>query len=344
MSLRINLLLLFCALVVGLSVDLSCTAQAEATSSRFSAEHSIWDLPSIPDLEIDIGYWSIIVAHECDSTVEVTRYLSMLDTMAAQIIFMVGPREGDMVRFAMTRTYLYEPGEWNGGHVFSYDLDDPLGDKPDAKLLPTYLDTHRGNCVTMPTLFLALMERVDPAVPFCGVSAPLHLFCRLHDRQDGSVWNVEATNGGNSMRDEWVIEQFRISQTAIDSGAYLRDMTKKEYVAALLGTLVSRYCRAGEYDKALSYADLVLEVSSRSIGGLVQKGSVLAWQGQTLKERILAERRKPTPVELDSLKFYAIESDRYIQRAESLGWEPETPESRERYLQTIRAAKSSKSE
>ncbi|MFQ5607193.1 MAG: transglutaminase family protein, partial [Candidatus Zixiibacteriota bacterium] len=143
--------------------------------------------------------------------------------MAANIKYMVGPRDGDMVRFMMTKMYQFDTGEWNDSSVFSYDLDDPMGEQPGARLLTKYLDTRKGNCVSMPTLFLALMERVDPDVPFNGVSAPLHLFCRLHDRQDSSVWNVETTNGGNGMRDVWVVEQFRIPQVAIDSGVYMRE-------------------------------------------------------------------------------------------------------------------------
>lgn len=124
------------------------------------------DLPSIPEQDIDIAYWAFVIAKECDSTVDIDHYLHTLDTMAAKIRYMVGPRNGDMVRFVMTQMFQFEPGEWNGGQIFSYDLEDPLGEKPGARLLTTYLDIHKGNCVSMPTLFLALMERVDPTILF----------------------------------------------------------------------------------------------------------------------------------------------------------------------------------
>ncbi|MCB2231513.1 transglutaminase-like domain-containing protein [bacterium] len=317
---------------------------SDANSSSVADRLTLWDLPAIPEQETDIGYWALVIARECDSTIDIDHYLRALDSMAARIRYMVGPRDGDMVRFVMTQMYQFEPGEWNGDQVFSYDFDDPLGQESGARLLTTYLDTHKGNCVSMPTLFLALMERVDPTIPFYGVASPMHLFCRLHDRQDGKVWNVEATNGGNSVRDEWIRTQYGVSQIAIDSGSYLRELTKKEYIAELIGILISKHRRAGEYEKANRLADLILELNPRSLLGLVQKGALLGWLGQTMQEQIVTEGRRPTVEEDEQLRLYQIESERYIKRARSLGWEPETRESRERYLRTVREAGASERE
>ena len=47
--------------------------------------------------------------------------------------------------------------------------------------------------------------------------------------------------------------------------------------------------------------------------------------------------------EAEKLRLYKTQSDSLIERARSLGWEPETPESRERYLQTVIEAKASNS-
>jgi len=315
-------------------------AQTSTQDVHSTGELSIWDLPSIPEQEINIGFWALAIAKECDSTVDIDRYLHTLDTMAARIQYMVGPRDGDMVRFAMTKMYQFDVGDWNGNQVFAYDLDDPMGEKPGARLLSTYLDTRKGNCVSMPTLFLALMERVDPTIPFHGVAAPFHLFCRLRGRQGGEVWNVEATNGGNGMRDVWAIEQFQIQQVSIDSGVYMRDLTKKEYVAQLIGILLSKYRHAGEYERALQYAELILELNPRSILGLVQKGALLEWLGYTMQEHIIrVERRRPTAEESRKLRLYQRDSNQYIEKARSLGWVPETPEFQERYLKTVREAK-----
>lgn len=309
------------------------------TPDRIYRGQIVADLLAVPEHKVDIGLWALIIAKEYDSTVDVNRYLRSLDSMAAEIRYMVGPRDGDMVRFMMTKMYQFDTGAWNGGHIFNYDLDDPMGEKPGARLLTKYMDTHKGNCVSMPTLFLALMERVDPDVPFHGVTAPIHLFCRYRDRQGGEVWNIEATTGGTGMRDVWAIEQFAVAQVSVDSGVHMRDLTKKECLAELIGGVVTRYRQKEQYQKALELTNLMLKLNPNSVNGLVHKGAIFAWFGYILKEQLTRLGRPPTPEEKAKFELYRNNSEKYIDRAMRLGWQPETPESQERYLKTIEAAK-----
>jgi hypothetical protein len=126
---------------------------------------------------------------------------------------------------------------------------------------------------------------------------------------------------------------------------YMRDLTKKEYVADLLGILVSKYRRTGAYEQALRYADLMLELNPKSLTGLVQKGALLGWIRHALQEKIVRiENRLPTVEEDQQLELHESESESYIRKPMSLGWEPETPEFRERYLQTVRDAKTDNTE
>lgn len=171
---------------------------------------TIWELPSIPDSKIDIGLWALVVAKEYDHSLDIQHYLYVLDSCIAQIRLMLWGRTSDGDMFAATRMFICTPGGWNNYHPFSYDLDDPFGDKVRHQLLSTYLDTHKGNCISMPTLFYALMQRLDPTIPVCAVSAPLHLFCRVRDRQTGDIWNFEATNG-TTARNIWMIQSLSIS-------------------------------------------------------------------------------------------------------------------------------------
>ena len=299
---------------------------------------TIFDLENVPEENIDIGLWALVIAKEYDSSLQIDDYLSTLDSMASQIQLMVGPRDGDMVRFMMTKMFQYDSGEWNNSEPYSYDLADPLGDNPRNKLLSTYLDNKTGNCVSMPTLFLALMERVDPDIPFNGVMVPGHLFCRFHER--GKIWNVETTNGGHANRDVWYIERMHVPQFAIDSGTYMTDMTKKAYVIELIEILVNKCRLEANYDKGLEYTDLMLKLNPKSISGLVLKGALLAWKGQIILDKIMGEVRQPSMEEHEKLLFYKNESDKFIARAKSLGWNPESEKSREEYLRTITEEKS----
>lgn len=338
----VSLFLLVCAV---LSENGPASAQSERTSLPKSSPdrqyhgQTVWDLSTIPEEKLDIGLWALIIAKTCDSTIAIDRHLATLDSMASAIRYMVGPRDLDMVKFAMTRVYLHDSGEWNQGRTFAYDLDDPLGTKPNTKWLSTYLDTRLGNCVSMPTLFLALMERVDEDVPFQAVLAPMHIYCQLRDRQDETVWNIEPTNGGHAMRDAWVVETFHIPTSAVDSGSYMRALSKREFLAQLLEIPISRLRDAGEYTEALKLAEIQLVINPKSLSGLINKAALLAWLGYTLQQGIVLSSRTPTLEESAALESYQIESDSLVQRAKALGWREETTESREQYLQSVAAAR-----
>lgn len=288
---------------------------------------SIYKITQEKEANVNIGLWALVIANEFDNSVDIKSNLKKLDAMAVEIKRMLAGRESDIDKFLAVKMFLYEAGEWNDYKPFSYDLDDPLGKDLKNQLLSTYLETRKGNCVSMPTLFLALMERVDPEVKLVGVKAPLHLFCRFKDRQTGDVWNVETTNAGNPARNHWYKEHFKIDQNAIDKKLYLVDLSKKEYMAELLGTLISKERKAGRYEKALKYAELSLKLSPNSDVDLVQKGALLAEIGnEKLEKGNLSDEDKT---------YYKTESEKYINKAIALGWKPETKESREEYLNTV---------
>lgn len=301
---------------------------AQYKSAQEYSNQSIYGIVNEKEENIDIGLWALIIAKEFDKSVDVQKYLNKLDEMAKEIKRMIAGREKDMDKFLATKMFLYESGEWNDYNPFSYDLEDPLGNIIEHQLLSNYIDSRKGNCVSMPTLFLALMERVDPSIPFVGVKVPLHLFCRLKDRQTDDVWNVETTNGGNPARNQWYIDNHKINQTALDNKIYLSDLSKKEYIGELIGTLISKERKAGKFEKALKYAELSLKLSPKSDVGLVQKGALLSEIGyEKLMKGTLTEEEKI---------YYHDESKKYIDKAFSLGWKPEGKEDREEYLKSVK--------
>lgn len=305
---------------------------------RYTAQR-IHDLTAVPEGQVDIGLWALIIAHTFDPAIDVEANLQQLDSMAQEIRRMLAGRTSDLDKLLAVKTYLYDPGPWNGGQTFDYDLDDPLGQKLENQLLSTYLRTRKGNCVSMPTLFLALMERVDPDVPLHGVAVPLHLFVRLRDRQTGDIWNVETTNRASPARNQWYIEQFSISQEAIEAGTYLRDLTKQEYLGELVGILTRHERAAARYKKALEYAELTLALNPRSINGLVHKGALLEWIVYETVEGARQQGNHLSEATRERMHVLNRESWIYIEQARTLGWQPENPEERERYLQAVEAEK-----
>jgi regulator of sirC expression with transglutaminase-like and TPR domain len=315
-------------LVLVLEINTIILCQSRISKSNRYNSLKVEDVLDYPEEKINIGLWSLIIAKEYDNKTDVEKYLKTLDSMTNEIKKMLAGRTNDMDKFLSVKTFLYEAGKWNDNKPFSYDLNDPLGNVLEHQLLSNYIDSRNGNCVSMPTLFLALMERLDQSVPFIGVKVPRHLFCRLKDRQTNDIWNVETTNGGNPARNQWYIEQMEISKAALDNKTYLKDLSKKEYIAELIGTLITKERENGNFERAMKYADLVLKLSPNSDVGLVNKAALYA--------EIASKKAKEKELTSEENEYYRNESTKYIEKAKALGWKPESEEEREQYLNSIK--------
>ncbi len=119
-----------------------------------------------------------------------------------------------------------------------------------------------------------------------------------------------------------------ISQKAIDNKTYLRDLTKKEFIAELIGVLIAKERRKGNFEKAMKYADLVLKLSPNSDLGLVNKGALYSEIGY--------KKSQGKKLSIEEKEYYREEADKYIEKAKSLGWEPESREERREYLKTVK--------
>lgn len=274
---------------------------------------------NVPEENMDVGLLALIIAKEYDPKVEVERHLNELDDMTEEIERMLAERTKGIEKMIMSKTFLFEPGVWNDNYPFSYDLEDPLGKQLENQLLSTYLNSRKENCLSMPALFIALMERIDPILPFYAVRVPLHLFCRLYDRQTGDVWNIETTNGGHPARNQWYIESLGIPQVSIERITYLADMSKRELIADLPQPLMLRARRAEDYETALKYADLALRLNPHAIYSLVNKGAIYSQMGYEKLERIKSENRGVSQKEKQQLDWWDQEAGKYIERAFALG-------------------------
>jgi len=159
----------------------------------------------------------------------------------------------------------------------------------------------------------------------------MHLFCRLKDRQTNDVWNVEATNGGEPARNQWYIDQMKINPKAVKSGLYLKDLSKKEYIAELLGALISKERHNGNIEKALEYTDLALKLDPNSDVALIQKGALMAEQ--------CYQKDKANAMTDEEKEKCDKESGYYIKKAISLGWRQQTATDREEYLKSVKQEK-----
>jgi len=234
---------------------------------------------------------------------------------------LAGPRASEGAKIDAARKVIYQAGPWNDFRPFSYDQADPYGQDIRNKLLSTYLRTRRGNCVSMPTLFLIVGRRIGLNLTL--TTAPLHVLVR-YTRPGIHPFNIEATSGGGFARDEWYRQKFPMSDRAIQSGIYLRTHTDRETVAVIATTVLEHLVSARRNEEAIKVAEAILAADPLA-------GHVMVWRGTAIAGLMKAEflDKYPTPDLVPAhlrprFAELARANAKAFADAEALGWE-ETP-------------------
>lgn len=242
-----------------------------------------------------------------------------IEIFADAVRQMAGPSPTVPYKIAAIRKVIYEGGPWNGNRPFGYDQADPFGLKVENKLLSTYMATRRGNCVSMPTLFMILAERIGLDASFA--LAPLHVFVRVNHPERGSM-NIETTSGANFARDDWYREKMPMSDRAIESGLYMRPLGKAEGFALLATTVLEYLERERRYQDVVDVADAILKTNPRDALTMLKKGTAC---GMMIQAEFLDKFPTPASIPPALRPRYLMLADlnrRAFEEAESLGWQP----------------------
>ena len=232
---------------------------------------------------------------------------------------MAGPNPSDAYKLAAVRKAIYGSGPWNYNRPFTYDLADPLGLQVRSKMFSTYVRTRKGNCVSMPVLFLIVADRMGLKVRLAA--APLHLFVRYTDPA-GVDHNLEATSGGHEARMDWYRANLPMTDRAVQSGIYMRTLGKRETVAEMAVSVLDFLMVERRYQEAADVADAMLAVNPRDSYALVKKGTAMA--GMLQSE---FQAKYPTPASIppalrSRYAMLAAANEKAFRDAEALGWEP----------------------
>jgi regulator of sirC expression with transglutaminase-like and TPR domain len=294
-----------------------------------------------PEDKIDLARFKLTIDKLVSPRVDVAKALKEIDAMVRRVKAM--PEFGTTAtsKAIALQRFIYTAGPWNGYRPFEYDLDDPLGETPTNKVLPTYLSTRKGNCVTMPFLFIILGQRLG--IDVTASSAPNHILVKF--RNELGIWlNLEATRGANPARELWIRQQSpSITDKAMESGIYLRPLSKKETAALMAGLLSEYYFKQQQYPQLFALADVLLEHYSKDVLMMVRKGAAY---GRTAN-RYLTDRLSSSGQRPSMPRWYydhLVESNQlWFAKAEALGWREETRQEKQRYLEGIQITKQEKS-
>lgn len=324
------------------SVGVLIAATALVSSSAIGKEPDGGSEPALiallhqPEGRVDFAQAKLTIDRMMDPTLDLRATAKQLDDLATRIRNRIPAGASRREKLDLLLSSLYQPGAWNQNRAYRYDLDDPLGTNLQTKQLSTYLATRKGNCVSMPILFLILGQKLG--LPVTLGTAPQHVMVKYLD-DDGQWLNVEATAGGFKY-DSSYIRETGITETALRNNVYLRPLSQRESVAVMLSTLMEFYGQQGQQERRLAIADLVLAIDPRNVDAMVHKG---AGTYLLLREHFVS--RYPSPAQIPmplrpEFQRLSKENLDWYNRAETLGWAPPTEAQDAKYLESIQREKS----
>lgn len=236
-------------------------AQAEVRRPKIpanaDASEIVEALLSIPEEEIDLTWSKLVFDHAVDPSVDIDATLERLDALATKAKELAGLKANAPRKVAALRTVIYKPGPWNGNTPFDYDFDDPNGILATHKTLAWYLQTKRGNCVNMPILFLAVSERMGVTMNI--TTAPRHVFLQFANSDTGKIEHLEATSGAQPQRIVWQRQVLPMTDRAIESGMYMKRLSKRQQVAVMAEILLHHLGELDEQAERIEVAELILK-------------------------------------------------------------------------------------
>jgi hypothetical protein len=230
---------------------------------------------------------------------------------------------------------LYNAGPWNGNRPYRYDLDDPSGLIVSNKLLPAYLANRKGNCVSMPMLFVILGKKLGLDVAIS--TAPKHFFVKYRG-DDGHYYNFEATSNGPIL-DASIRREFPMTEQALANGIYMRPWSNRETIVGLVDPLTQFYMQQHKYQRRIALADLVLEYFPKEVMAMLHKSAAYR---DLIKQEFVRKYPFPgdiPPAERSRYDYLRKNMELWREKAEALGWRLPDETSEANYLQSVQRAK-----
>lgn len=302
--------------------------------TSFAEAHKIEKLLSQPEDSIDFARTKLSIDKMTDPSIDIEANLKKIDAIVKTIQTMLVANATSMQKMLAVKKYLYEAGAWNNFKPYQYDFKDPKGTLVKNKLLPNYLATKQGNCVSMPLLFIVLGQRLG--IDVTASTAPNHVLVKFTDSDTGTSYNLETTSGAGFSRDVWYQQTMHVTDEALKNKIYLQKLSRTETVAIMATVLAEDYSNKQEYEKAMMISDVVLNYNKNDVDSVLRKGSLFY--------KLLAKnyfKKYPTlnliPVaERPYFEFLSTNNHYWFEKAEALGWREPTQEDEQNYLKTVK--------
>jgi hypothetical protein len=275
---------------------------------------------ALPDSKLDYTRAKIAFDRIVDLSINAEEIEAQVNRLAQAAVKMVGPDANEDRKLGALHRVIYTAGPWNDNRPFSYDMADPLGQNIRNKLLSTYLRTRRGNCVSMPILFIAVGEKMGLKGGALA-TAPQHMFVK-YTKLSGQSANLETTSGANPTRDEQYHREFPMTDRAIESGIYMRALPRREGMVAIGAVVLEELMARGQTLEVIRVANLLLAINPRDVVVLLMRGTANGLMIENEMSRMRHPSDDPSNLRL-TLQSWADANRRDFAQAEALGWRPE---------------------
>lgn len=284
---------------------------------------------------VDLALFRLRVEQALSADVDVDRGWALVNAMAQHLNGLISAWALPAQRLAALRRFLYEPGPWNSHRPIRYDLAYALESDARHGFLHKLLTTRLGNCISMPTLFVALGHRLGLSMGLA--QAPNHAFAVVTETGTGRDIRLETTSGAHPIRLASMRRAMPMSDRAIEQGVYLKKLDLPECMAMLAMPLLQTALRARSDGLAIALADAVLRHVPRNVDAMLAKGSAFAIQ---MERDFEGKYPHPAamPLRVRAAYEHAHRQNRlWFQRAEALGWREPDPEAEARYRRHIQS-------
>lgn len=223
-------------------------------------------LVSRPETAIDLAEAALLIAKEEYPTLEVGRYLSYLDAMAAEVRDRVGCAEDPHRLIAGLSDYLFREQGFRGNTDDYYD--------PRNSFLNDVLDRRTGIPITLSTVYMEVGRRLG--IRLHGVGMPGHFLVKYVGPDEEIV--VDPFNGGAIVSPadcQRILDRIYEGKLAFEP-RFLASLGTRQILVRMLNNLKAIYFGIQAYAKALSVVERLLILEPEAPAGIRDRGLLLS--------------------------------------------------------------------
>jgi hypothetical protein len=200
--------------------------------------------------------------YRAPDSVDVLKNLAIYKILTDTILLRYHSADSDSIKAYVSLPYKYDFKDFDGKQRWSNMFVSKL------------LDTHKGNCHSLPYLYKILADELRAQ---CWLSfAPNHIYIKNRCEQTG-WYNTELTSGQFPI-DAWITASGYISLDAIRNGIYMDTLSNQQAIAQCVLDLAKGYEKktGNNADSFLvRCCDLVLQYHAANVGASIYKADVL---------------------------------------------------------------------